>query len=1442
MNSLIEAIKSGLRNLSKPKSGIQNTLSPNKEKKEGEYVGKYDHKDMPLLKDEYKYGFDSLVDIAGISPEAAYMLGKVESGFRADAVGGLDPNDKGLFQLNQKQSIDELIKKRRDYDKETDTLSEMPSVWEQVSKKYLSEKQEFDPFTPVHNSIGAGWHISKIKQTISEKLDRPATDEDVLFAYKTGATRYSNDIKKGVASPSLKTRYRHLVQQGYTPSFEIGENDRIIKKEKTDIVSSVASILSGAKKAEAFNEEEASDDDSKRSTLSYFLSDIYEKTIKLEKQKVELPFVGESEVYSSKLINPFINTISRVVNTITSPKELYNLFKLEEKDIRFPLHKQEEKVIANSVSKEAIDLMSGAIGYIPRLVIHGVGSYLSVKSEILGEKKDEIDLGVDLRRFGFDEEKYRTQASRIRELVDSGMDPVSAAIHVASTDVLDVAISASILSSIFGYTNHLLSRKGEKLDSVKKVLAENTVGDINENWKLITGRAKGYPVEVREKILADIVNTRNKARRVLSELGSPTKADYFKTGVYDRLFKYTGELSAQTNLKNIKSIEDLFKINVDNVEGLVGGTVEIPVEMRTERMLPGERLVEKQARPDGLSLEEVERVGGEEIIKKTTKEAPSVPSVPIQNKPSVVSGETFEFAGNQVLATAAEKKAIETAIEKAEKLTPGQQEQRIETLENLDLFQGNTEMIEAELEYRNLSPEDMSLVILEDGNKLSDIKYTIRNDNGSLATTITKEEIETLKSTYTGEVADGYVEQTALSKSKDIATGVVSGFRVPYVFFKVKGLSSIYDPLIAGERASVIMVDDFLTRFKDSGLFKKGGIFTADSFNISKKEASDITKYYYDRQFGGLDFPIEKLSEKAQDFIKVFDGITNDTLKGAQEAASIYGKDIIPIPNYAPMYASKDIKFVGEAKKMWTTTEHPYFASLLERKPNVPLDVYEQDYRKTALEYMRQVSTFVNMAEPILHTKNLLENEEFSRILNDRDYDIVKKWFQDVYEGKSQSDSAKAITTVLQYGRRAGSLAYLGGRYSTVLKQPLNLVATSFTEGMLPKLKSKYAKDFNIEVKKLPSYVARAGDIAIEDLQGRVGRIFTGALTEMDREVAFVNLNAFLDREYNKFIEKGIPVTEEVQRFIEKEAQDMLDLWHGGFLEGQRPEYYRSEAGKLVLMFTHQLASQANGFYFKALSEGVFGAENTGVFKEILEEKSKGKLNKDKLKTITSILAGFLAIGYLEQVITNLSFEWSTPDEMAKEVLEASLGNIPAISGISYSLATGKDVTLSPVFGMVSELFNAIYKGDLEEISWASGNFFGVPKQIKKTKEGLEVLASGGLTDKNGQMLAPVEGVMEQIRTFLNGRYGSVAAKDYMNNNPLNKKEGQERRWFVPQVEFLQNGDYERKAELYLSFSPKDRFALKKYLTSGQKKKLDKAIEEHKKKRGGTLGVPASFR
>ena len=51
--------------------------------------------------------------------------------------------------------------------------------------------------------------------------------------------------------------------------------------------------------------------------------------------------------------------------------------------------------------------------------------------------------------------------------------------------------------------------------------------------------------------------------------------------------------------------------------------------------------------------------------------------------------------------------------------------------------------------------------------------------------------------------------------------------------------------------------------------------------------------------------------------------------------------------------------------------------------------------------------------------------------------------------------------------------------------------------------------------------------------------------------------------------------------------------------------------------------------------------------------------------------------------------------------------------------------------------------------------------------------------------------------SFLRGKYGSMAAKDWIKN--IGKKK---RRWFTSEVEFLQNGDYDRKAQLYITFPP----------------------------------------
>ena len=92
-------------------------------------------------------------------------------------------------------------------------------------------------------------------------------------------------------------------------------------------------------------------------------------------------------------------------------------------------------------------------------------------------------------------------------------------------------------------------------------------------------------------------------------------------------------------------------------------------------------------------------------------------------------------------------------------------------------------------------------------------------------------------------------------------------------------------------------------------------------------------------------------------------------------------------------------------------------------------------------------------------------------------------------------------------------------------------------------------------------------------------------------------------------------------------------------------------------------------------------------------------------------------------------------------------------------------------------------------------------------------------------MLAPVADTMELVRSFLRGKYGSIASQDWVRN--IGEKT-EDRRWFVPEVEFLQNGDYDRKAELYKQFDKKTQKELYDFLSEAQQKKLDNALGEGK--------------
>lgn len=107
-----------------------------------------------------------------------------------------------------------------------------------------------------------------------------------------------------------------------------------------------------------------------------------------------------------------------------------------------------------------------------------------------------------------------------------------------------------------------------------------------------------------------------------------------------------------------------------------------------------------------------------------------------------------------------------------------------------------------------------------------------------------------------------------------------------------------------------------------------------------------------------------------------------------------------------------------------------------------------------------------------------------------------------------------------------------------------------------------------------------------------------------------------------------------------------------------------------------------------------------------------------------------------------------------------------------------------------------------------------------------------GFRDRSGKLLAPVNSTEEKIRAMIRGKYGTVAVQDYLRNVGVSKDD---RRWSVPEVEFLQNGDYDRKAEIYRTFDEETQEFLRGEMSENQLKKLDKALRTKPQNSASTL-------
>lgn len=220
-------------------------------------------------------------------------------------------------------------------------------------------------------------------------------------------------------------------------------------------------------------------------------------------------------------------------------------------------------------------------------------------------KTGEVDIGINAKRLGYENEKYTTAAQEFKNKVDAGENPWIAGLDVVSNKTLDVAFGAQLFANLTKYiTKKLVTGAGDR------VLAKQTIDAFENNQKQLFQSTKNLPIEQREKVLADLINARNQAEKILAKEGAPTILDKARLGIAE----YTEIASRQTPLG----------------EGFVERFIEpdlkpsptklTPVPIAGE--LPGMRERPGQAPGVGLSLKEMESVGGiggkplGEIVKK----------------------------------------------------------------------------------------------------------------------------------------------------------------------------------------------------------------------------------------------------------------------------------------------------------------------------------------------------------------------------------------------------------------------------------------------------------------------------------------------------------------------------------------------------------------------------------------------------------------------------------------------------------------------------------------------------------------------------------------------------------------------------------------------------------------------------------------------------------
>ncbi len=612
---------------------------------------------------------------------------------------------------------------------------------------------------------------------------------------------------------------------------------------------------------------------------------------------------------------------------------------------------------------------------------------------------------------------------------------------------------------------------------------------------------------------------------------------------------------------------------------------------------------------------------------------------------------------------------------------------------------------------------------------------------GKVGSVITKKGMAHIKKVFKGKIPKGWAKWYSPEALGQQVGKFIGGFDIPQLVFKRMGLGHLYDQLRVGEhRRQSLLRNKYIPQIDEafSGL---GGVKNWKQ----KKQWRQELSYFFDALQGkkeemkklGIKIPKwEDLNDAQKKAAAGWKRINKQYGSKVKEVAATQGQDITLGQAYAPFYTKKGVRQLGKVTQPGGMTETPFWQSLLSRGPEgVPYKMLEPDFYKRVRAWGEGMANFTEVGPKSFALKHLLDSEGFKDIVGPKMHKYIEDWH-------SHAIHPKAGPKVLSFARKRAYQSLLG---LPNLKVPLKQFGSYIDGVFLHKMSFNITPRVKRILKQLErhsSVTERVADVGLIDMNTKQNRAFMGGLIFLDKGVAQGVMKRILATELMKMEKEGIKLTSKSLRQATYRASKKLDLTAGGTTLAQIPPFYRTEMGKLALMFSSTINSRLHAYVDAAV---------------------KGITAGDK-KALVKIATGAILAAYYEAAVTKGAFIWDDVLEVVKDTGKVFVGNIPTLGAIQYGLDVG-DWSASPVFQTFEDVIGILGKigrkeAPIEQGLWAVGEAFGLPRQIRKDIKGAKTIKEGKRVSKSEYIA--IDTFDEKLRAIFMGEYGPTGVQRHL--------------------------------------------------------------------------------